>query len=640
MTNKVSIKAIARRETREDAKIRKTMQSNKSFTEDSFVNFEQKMGIGADNALSSAGYGFNPISRIRTLLEWIHRGSWIGGVAVDVVADDMTKMGVTMQGKIKPKDQEALEESLVTLGIWNRINETIKWSRLYGGCLAVMLIDGQASHTPLRLETIGEGQFKGLLVLDRWMVEPTMNDLVTQLGPDLGLPKFYNVTADAPALPRMKIHYSRCLRLDGVKLPYWQRVMENLWGTSVLERLYDRMVAFDSATTGAAQLVYKSYLRTYKIKNLREVVSQGGPQMTGLVKYMEMMRKFQSIEGITILDGEDEFEAHSHSSFAGLSDALTQFGQQLSGALQIPLVRLFGQSPTGFNSGDTDIRMYYDNIKQLQEKDLRVGVTRIYRAVAQSEGVKLPEGFRLEFNSLWQLEEKEKSEIAEGDCRSVIAANEAGLLSDKAAMQELRQSGHTTGRFTNITDKDINSADDVAAPDPGMEGEGMEEVSPDTKLKPESNKDAGPDKPKPKKATKDHIKAIADMLRFHDLPVAIENPKGSVRTGPNWKAIMPADYGYIMRTTGADLDQVDCYVGDTRDSPRVWVVNQNDPKTGVFDEHKCMLGFGSMRDAINTYCDGYMDGSGPDRIGSVQELQMDVFKEWLATADLAQPCVP
>lgn len=473
MSRNRSIQRVAAREIKADTKAREQIakdgaiplkKSKAHVSLDSFVNFAQKMGIGADNPMSTSTYGFNPITRVRTTLEWIHRGSWLGGVAVDLVADDMTRGGIDLIGDLDPDSMEKMQEAAVTLGVWNSINETIKWSRLYGGCLAVMMIDGQDMSTPLRLETVGKGQFKGLLVLDRWMVQPSLNQLVTDAGPDIGLPKFYDIVADAPALPRAKIHYSRCIRLEGIKLPYWQRVQENLWGESVLERLYDRMVAFDSATTGAAQLVYKSYVRTYKVKGLREVIAAGGPAMQGLISYVDMMRRFQNIEGVTLLDGEDDFAAEGHTAFSGLSDALTQFGQQLSGALQIPLVRLFGQSPSGFNSGDSDIRLYYDSIKQQQEKALRVGVTKVYRAIAQSEGVALPDGFKIEFRNLWQLTETEKADITTKITGAVAQANEQGLISDKVAMQELRQSSHHTGVFSNISEEDIEKADDVVEP--------------------------------------------------------------------------------------------------------------------------------------------------------------------------------
>lgn len=442
----------------------------KRSTVDSFVNFAQNLGIGTDNPMSSSSYGFNPVTRNRTMLEWIHRGSWLGGMAVDVVADDMTRAGVDITGDVDPKHLAHMQETAVDLGIWNCINDTIKWSRLYGGALCVLLVDGQDQSTPLRLSTIRKGQFRGLLSLDRWMVEPSLSDLVTDMGPHMGMPKFYTVTANAPGLSREKIHYTRVIRLEGVRLPYWQRLMENLWGLSVLERLYDRMIAFDSATTGAAQLVYKSYIRTYKIKDLREVVSAGGDSMDGLVKYVDMMRRFQGIEGITLMDSEDEFEGSTHGAFSGLSEAISQFGQQLSGALGIPLVRLFGQSPAGFSTGDTDLRNYYDTIKQQQEKELRVGVTKVYRCLAASEGIALPEGSRLEFKSLWQLSDKDKADIASTVSTAVNTAESSGIIDRATALKELKQNSHITGIFSNITAEMITEAENEPPPLPELEG--------------------------------------------------------------------------------------------------------------------------------------------------------------------------
>jgi phage-related protein (TIGR01555 family) len=454
-----SLRRTAASALKQDEKVRKS-----GTTLDSFVNFAHNLGIGADNPMSSSSYGFNPVTRNRTLLEFIHRGSWLGGVAIDVVADDMTRAGIEIKGEIKPDNLAQLEETSVSLGIWNCINDTIKWARLYGGALAVLLVDGQDPETPLRLNTIRKGQFRGLLSLDRWMVEPSLNDLITDYGPNMGLPKFYRVVAAAPGLSSMKIHYSRCIRIEGIRLPYWQRLMENLWGLSVLERLYDRMIAFDSATTGAAQLVYKSYLRTYKIKDLREVVAAGGDALAGLTAYVDMMRRFQGIEGITLLDAEDEFQGDSPSAFSGLSDALQQFGQQISGALQIPLVRLFGQSPAGFSTGDTDLRNYYDTIKQQQEKELRTGITKVYRVMAASEGIELPEGTRLEFAPLWQLTNTEKAEIADRVGQTIGRAEETGLIDRATALKELKQSAHITGIFSNITDEMVIEASEAGPP--------------------------------------------------------------------------------------------------------------------------------------------------------------------------------
>jgi phage-related protein (TIGR01555 family) len=477
---RTSIKGAANAAVKADAKLRASL-APKSFikltdtgsgvkgaTQDSFVNFMQRMGMGADNGMSTSSYGFNPITRNRVMLEWIHRGSWLGGVAVDIVANDMTRAGVDYVTELQPDEQEKIDHCISRHAVWSSINETIKWGRLYGGCLGVLLIDGQDLRTPLRLEAIGPGQFKGLLALDRWMVEPTLEDLVAEYGPHLGLPKYYRVQTNAPALRGQAIHHSRvAFRHEGIRLPYNQRMTENLWGISVLERLYDRMVAFDSASMGAAQLVYKSYLRTLKIKGLREIIAGNEKAMVGVMQQVEMMRRFQSIEGITLLDGDDEFEIQGHQAFSGLSDALTQFGQQLSGALQIPLVRLFGQSPAGFSTGDTDMQMYYDSIKQEQMASCHHGVSITYKAAAASEGIKLPDNFAIGFRSLWDSDDTEKANIAKVTSEAVGGAYDSGLIGRQTALRELRQSSRVSGVFTNITEEQINDADDEVQPPMG-----------------------------------------------------------------------------------------------------------------------------------------------------------------------------
>lgn len=437
---------------------------------DSFQNFEARVGLGTNNQASQFTYGFDFISRNRVQMEAMYRSSWIVGQAVDVVADDMTRAGVDVDADMDPGDRDKLTAAFESMALWDRINDTIKWSRLYGGALAVMLIDGQNPSTPLRPDSVHKDQFKGLYVLDRWLVQPTLDDLVTEMGPDMGQPRYYDVVADSMALKRQRIHYSRVLRIDGVELPYWQKISENLWGQSVIERLIDRLVAFDSTTIGAAQLVYKAHLRTLSIDKLREIIAAGGPAMEGLLKHVEMIRRFQSNEGLTLIDAKDTFEAHQYT-FSGLDNVLMQFGQQLSGALQIPLVRLFGQSPAGLNStGESDLRTYYDNIKQQQERRLRSPITRLFGVLVRSVlGNAPPEGFAYQFTSLWQLSDTEKANNAKTVTEAVTTALDAGLVDTATGMKELRASSHATGVFTSITDEQITEAENAPPPTPEMD---------------------------------------------------------------------------------------------------------------------------------------------------------------------------
>lgn len=438
-------------------------------TADSYINFAHKLGVGADNQLTSSSYGFNPLSRQRTLLEWIHRGTWLGGIAVDCVADDMTRAGINYSTELDPTVSEKMDTVAAELNLWPAIASVVQWGRLYGGAIGVALIDGQDMSTPLREDTVCEGQFRGVLTLDRWQLEPSLSNLVTEFGPNLGLPKFYKVTDNAPALRGVSVHHTRVLfRHVGVSLPYQQQLMENLWGMSILERLYDRLVSFDAATTGAAQLVNKAHLRTLSVKGLRQVVAAQGKPMEGLVSYVDVMRRFQGVEGVTVIDSEDTFAVHN-STFASSVDILVQLGQQISGALQVPLVRLFGQSPTGLNSsGESDLRTYYDGIAHHQQKELFFGACKMYRLLARSVGVQIPDNFSIQFNPLWQPTAEQKATTAKTSTDSVVAAYESNLITQRTALKELRQLSRSTGAFSNVTTEHIAAADDtLMAPDAG-----------------------------------------------------------------------------------------------------------------------------------------------------------------------------
>ena len=648
---KVSVRGVARTQRASEkkalaAKMRDAAAGETVRIDDSFQNFALNLGIGTDNPLSTSTYGFNPITRIRTELEWIHRGSWLGGVAVDLVADDMTREGIDLRSEIAPEDDELLDEAAAHFDIWGKLNSAIKWGRLYGGCIVVPLIDGHDPATPLKLDRIGKDAFKGLLVLDRWSVDPSLEDLVSVPGPYLGLPKYYTVTNDAPGYRGQRIHYSRAFRFTGIEVPYWQAVMENLWGISVIERLYDRMIAFDSATTGAAQLVYKSYLRTLKMPKLREAVAAGGDMLKGVVASVQFMRRYQSIEGVTLIDGQDDMIEGGATSFSGISDALLQFAQQLAGALQIPLVRLMGQSPAGLNStGDADLRTYYDGIRKQQNQALRIPVRVIYQLMAKSLGVDLGDGFNFAFRSLWQLTEKEKSEIAKTATETVLGAYNDGVTDRYTTLKELREQARGTGIFQNITDEMIEEAKGeppLAPPTSIIPGEEEVPGAGGSEAEGVVKQDKGGKDAPTKTADAAYEPGKIRLRNFQGLPVTIETAQGEVRRGGKgskaWQVVMPVDYGFIDNTASAEgvFEQMDCFIGPNPLADRAWVIDQINLRNGAFDEHKVMLGFASEADAVETYVRAYHDQD-RRRISGVTAMTMDKLTEWLQKGDVTRP---
>lgn len=127
------------------------------------------------------------------------------------------------------------------------------------------------------------------------------------------------------------------------------------------------------------------------------------------------------------------------------------------------------------------------------------------------------------------------------------------------------------------------------------------------------------------------------------LTVVVENPRGSLRSGATvdgieWCSQMPHHYGYINGVLGADGDELDAFIGPNPQSGLVFVINQVEPTTGQFDEHKVMLGFESMDEARDAYTQSYQDGW--TGLESIHEMPMEDFRVWCRSGMTEEPFIP
>jgi len=127
-------------------------------------------------------------------------------------------------------------------------------------------------------------------------------------------------------------------------------------------------------------------------------------------------------------------------------------------------------------------------------------------------------------------------------------------------------------------------------------------------------------------------------IEIHGMPIAIENPKGSTRSGTDpdgksWENEIHHHYGDLSGTKGADGDALDVFVGENPESEKVWVIDQVN-EDGSFDEHKIMLGFTHKAKAISGYKKNYQRGW---KVGPVTEMSIDELKAWVKDGDTTKP---
>jgi ATP-dependent protease ClpP protease subunit len=124
---------------------------------------------------------------------------------------------------------------------------------------------------------------------------------------------------------------------------------------------------------------------------------------------------------------------------------------------------------------------------------------------------------------------------------------------------------------------------------------------------------------------------------FNGLALVIEFLEGDERSkvkgnGVIIKNIMPAAYGYILRTTDVHGEEIDVYIANLPDeNSDIFVIDQVNPDTGLFDEHKVMVGFNNSDEACIIYKEVFGDGSGEKRLGAITTFPGKTFHDWIGT---------
>lgn len=126
-------------------------------------------------------------------------------------------------------------------------------------------------------------------------------------------------------------------------------------------------------------------------------------------------------------------------------------------------------------------------------------------------------------------------------------------------------------------------------------------------------------------------------ITFQGIPIRVENEPGSIREGDSpdgehWQTRMLYVYGYIERTeeAGADGEEVDVFVGPKADARMVYVIHQEDPDSGIYDEDKVMLGFPTEADARGAYQAHYAR----PMPYTLSRMAIDHFKRWVSGGKL------
>ena len=241
---------------------------------------------------------------------------------------------------------------------------------------------------------------------------------------------------------------------------------------------------------------------------------------------------------------------------------------------------------------------------QFDTQAVRNAILEVFRSAARPSDI-----YEYTRNAnLWRREEMERAEAeaaenARLEAEAAAAAQEAEPVVEEPAATE---------------QPETSTAPEVEAPQTPLQQSIAEEAA---KVNPE-----------PTDAQKEAGNYQKGHIQIDGYDITIETAKGTVRRGTDadgkpWESEMHQNYGYIRRTEGTDGDHIDVFLSDTPEQGNVFVVDQVDPKTGAFDEHKVMYGFNSMEEAKAAYLSNYEEGW--QGLGNITEVSREEFKKWV-----------
>ena len=382
------------------------------FRADGLVNALTGMGTGRDKSQYT---GSTPIVFLtQEELENLY-SEWIPKRIVDIVAEQSTRKGfkVLFGGEgAAAEEVTGIEQVIEDLYILENLGLASKNARLFGGAVILLYIDdGRSADQPVDFRNIRA--VEGMEVLDRWQIAPMITEDSLY---DYSKATYYQIiSGDLIRQPQLtKIHKDRILRFDGEWLPYRIRQRNYGWGMSTLQSVYDSFRFYSTGISSAATLLTEFDIFVHKLRGLSSMLAAGKEKDVRDRLVLNDMSK--SIYRGYAIDAEKEELEFISRNFGGVGEILEKLRVDIIGASQIPHTLLFGESPGGLGStGRSEERDFAKHLGDYQATHYKRALQHLMKTIMMSKmgptNGKVPESWRIKFNDLFELNEREKADV-------------------------------------------------------------------------------------------------------------------------------------------------------------------------------------------------------------------------------------
>lgn len=386
-------------------------------------------------------------------LSEMYAANWMSAKVIDMPVDDA--MSNPRQISVPSLEEESklfteyADQKKIALD--KNAKRAIKWSRLYGGSVVVIGVEGAGEpEEELYIERIPKGGLKFLHVVSRHKVS------VGQIEQDVmksnyGEPTSFRINGGG------LIHASRIVALRGVELPEDVSSFDDYWGTSILQHCHVPIEQTGVILAQLAAMVFEANIDTVEVSGLTQKLgSDAGKRM--VIERFKVGNMMKSTHQLMLLDKELEAYNRNPVDIGKFPELVPSFFSVISGASGIPATRFLGKSPDGMNAtGDGDERVYLDSLDDIKEDDIKEIYDRIDPIILMSTYGRIPDDWSYAWPNLWNMDAKDEAEVNSKDATTDKTLIELGVINEYHAADRVQKSGI----YPALTEEDVQAMKDV-----------------------------------------------------------------------------------------------------------------------------------------------------------------------------------
>jgi phage-related protein (TIGR01555 family) len=431
----------------------------KAIMMDGWANILTGLGIKGRDRRMSAHIRWSPMMREEQ--EEIYAADGIAKKIIDTIPDEAMEKGYKITG-LDPKQLKFLLARLQELRFDERFNEAWKNDRMHGGggIFKVCEDGGMETRMPDR-------KLLALNVMTRWDLWIWATNIIGDVtNSRFGEPEAYQLQiSEGQKTYSQPIHWTRIVRFPGTYLPRQLRKLNNYWGDSELNRLKNAIRNYSTAHDAIAASIEDFSIPVMKITGLHQLVASNSDQT--VIKRLEIANMAKSIARTIILDAEKEEFTHATRQVTGLADLMDKVEGRLVTETNMPKTKLFGTSPKGLGGeGGHEEVNWYDYVKAQQQTYLKPRMIEVIRHIVKTEMKNVdPSTVDIEFNPLWQMDEKEQASVR----YQTAQADQIYIQNQVLDPTEVAKSRFGSGKYSIDTTIDMDMREPSGAlerPDP------------------------------------------------------------------------------------------------------------------------------------------------------------------------------